>query len=431
MADDIPTARDLRDFVKHSKHLQKRIKKAKNSKAQRNAVSAFVRSRSAKMTALNQARTKRRIPPSEIDWSACDTRLDLKVPDSLEKAKVVLLTKETAEGAKLRYTLSFGVWQTARQILLKTVLEQIHVPHDTQFLLKGGRDTAVRRVQEYYAEGFVHIIEVDLNSAFHSFGSNGIAQMLGIPETWVETTLGGFLLKLSLSKPTSESMAEAINGNPCEMSKLVAFTLMNPSWLASLEGLTEGNCASPVACEILLAWLCEKLPQDWPSVRLVNYADNFLVMATCAKDAHTAATLLQEYLSEHPAAPPNKTITASTDVAKLGNPFPFLGYWMCPKGGELRAVISEKGRKKLKCQRRKAYKALGQPLASPSDRAEILNEVWFKHEAVLSGYRLWAEGRTSTIKAYLKMHNYAEELGTDTQKLSKRLLKMLAETEMT
>jgi len=431
MANVIPTARDLRGFVKHSKQLQKRIKKAKNSKARRNAMSAFVRSRSAKMTALNQARMKRRMPLSEVDWSACDKRLDLKVPDPLEKAEVVLLTKETTEGDKLRYTLSFGVWHTARQILLKTVLEKIHVPHAAQFLLKGGRDAATRRVQEYYAEGFLHIVEVDLNSAFHSFGSDGIAQMLGIPENWVETTLGGFLLKLSLSKSTSESMAEAINGNPCEMSKLEEFTLMNPSWLASLEGLTEGNCASPVACEILLAWLCEKLPQDWPSVRLVNYADNFLVMATCAKDAHTAATLLQEYLSEHPAAPPNKTITASTDVAKLGQPFSFLGYWMCPQEGKLRAVISEKGRKKLKSQRRKAYSALGQPLASPSDRAEILNEVWFSHEAVLSGYRLWAEGRSSTIKAFLKMHIYAQGLGLNTLKLSKRLSKMLAETEMT
>lgn len=416
-----PTIAALKRHKKRADYLKAKIGGAKSQNLRKKAALNYLRSFSSKVVALEMARLKLGMPAKDVDWNACAEKLDLCQPGVKEPVRLVAQDKETATETKHRFTFDFGLWHRARQILLKTCLDKIHTPHPAQYLHQGGRDVAVEVVRKNYAEGLHFVAELDLNSAFHSFGTKETAEFLGLPEAVVDTTLSGSSLKVVPSTSISQIIAYDAQHHEAGMSKLDVIDVMMPEWRRALEGLTEGNCASPVACEMLLAWVCEKLPHDWPNVRLVNYADNFLVMATSAEDVQHAVVLLREYLSEHPAAPPNTPITATVDFAEHGKPFPFLGYWLVPQAGDLRVEISNRGRAKLKDLRRKARKKIIAKNTDPTSRAEMLNDVWRKQRAVVSGYRLWEAGNKQIISKTRKIYTASLASGLDEGLLDKSL----------
>ena len=417
-----------KDFKQHQRRetqLLAKIGQGKTDRQRKRAIKSYLTSYSSKFVSLELARQKKDVPVKDIDWDKAITRLDLWKAEEKECVQIIAQGKEGSGGDELRYTFSFKVINTARQILLKSCLSKLYKPHRSQFVLRGGRDVAIKTVQAYYAEGYTHICELDLNSAFHSFGTEEIARFLKLPGKVVENTLGGKALKIVPSTSISQIIAYADVDQAEGHSKMDVVDATCLGWRRALEGLTEGNCASPVACEMLLAWVCEKLPQDWPEVRLVNYADNFLIMATSANDVQHAVVLLREYLSEHPAAPPNKPITATTDFSDHGKPFPFLGYWLEPRSHGLVANASNRGFSKLADLRCKALHKCRSKQISPDSRSEILNEVWHKQVAIVGGYSLWLHGTAHIKTKTRKLYQNTEPYGVSLERLSKPLRSVL------
>lgn len=418
-------SKELKQHERRSTLLLAKIRHAKSNRQQKRAVKSYLTSYSSKFVALELARQKKNTPLKDIDWDKAITRLDLWKAEEKELVQLIAWEKEGIESVDYRVTLSFKVINTARQILLKRCLQKLYKPNKRQFVYRGGRDVAIRTVQAHYAEGYTHVCELDINSAFHSFGSEEIGRFLKLPGKVVENTLGGKSLNIVTSTSINQIIAydDADQDQGC--SKMDIVDSVFESWRRALEGLTEGNCASPVACEMLLAWVCEKLPQDWLEVKLVNYADNFLIMAVSANDAQHAVDLLREYLSEHPAAPPNKPITASNDLFNHGKPFPFLGYWLEPQKHGLEATISNRGFAKLKDLRRKALRKCRSESISPDVRSMVLNEVWHKQQAILAGYSLWSMGKDQVENRTRKLYKNVEAYGVNHDVLSKSLRSVL------
>ena len=314
-----------------------------------------------------------------------------------------------------RMLLKFGQENRARQMMLKMALMHRFKTQPEQFMMNGGRDKAIQKLVANYKEGFQYVLELDVYRCFNSFDVLGVSKHLALPKEVCRNVLSGINLNISLSR----CYEKIIDYSPTEFEGLTSLQVlahMDSDWEPARQGLTEGSLVSPFVCELLLAWVVERLPKS--KGRLINFADNFLFMCESENEVMELHNILQELLFKHPAGPlkvkPYKT------VFKPGQPFEFLGYWIEPYGGEASVRWPERADKKSRKQRGRVYNLL---LSSVSleRKANAINNLFKRQRNLISGYQEWQNGKNYFRTKMTNLVLEAKSHGVTDQMLVKEL----------
>ncbi|MDQ1900711.1 hypothetical protein RAH32_09690 [Paracoccus sp. WLY502] len=282
-----------------------------------------------------------------------------------------------------RYILSFGTENRARQILLRNLLKARWNVSRAQTMMNGGRNAAVQQVIRHYTEGYIHIAELDIKRCYKSFGMIGIQQMLHLPERVVRHVLSAASLNIDLSYTARRVI---YHDHDIPLTPMELFRgLHGEDWDEAQQGLIEGSKVSPFVAELLLAPVCQAILASGAGV-VINYADNFLLMAKTKCGLETMKTILREKLRTHPAGP----LTVGEVYAKfaLNSAFDFLGYKLVPGVSSLNPEISERNERKARKIRSQAYKAIRSNL-SKEKLSEYIKHCVREHRSLLNAFPLW------------------------------------------
>lgn len=283
-----------------------------------------------------------------------------------------------------RYILSFGIENSARQIILRNLLKARWNVSHAQTMMNGGRNAAVQQVIRCYADGYTHIAELDIRRCYKSFGMTGIQRMLHLPERVVRHVLSAASLNIDLSY-TARRVIYHDHDIPLTPMELF-HGLHGEDWEEAQQGLIEGSKVSPFVAELLLAPVCQAILVSGAGV-VINYADNFLLMAKTKRGLETMKTILREELRTHPAGP----LTVEEVYNKFSHnfAFDFLGYKLVPVNSTLTPEISEKNEKKARKIRSRAYQAIRSNLPENEIRKLVQQRVQ-EHRDLLAAFPLWA-----------------------------------------
>ena len=266
----------------------------------------------------------------------------------------------------------------------------------------GGRDKAIQKLVTNYKEGFQYVIEVDVYHCFNSFDVLGVSKFLALPKEVCQKVLSGGDLNIVLSIEYGRKFDynPAGSGGPTALEE---FEKLDPDWVQARQGLTQGSLVSPFACELLLAWVVERLPKS--KGRLVNYADNFLLMCKSENEARELQTILEELLRQHPAGP--LKVNPYKPVYKPGQPFEFLGYPIEPYGGKATVGWPERAKRKGKKQRARVYSLLLSSV-SVERKANAINRLYRNQRDLIAGYQEWQGGKAYFRKKMSKITSEAK-----------------------
>jgi len=328
-------------------------------------------------------------------------RIDLWQPCG-EVARVLPVAKKNRpmHDPSYRFIFSFGRENRTRQVLIRNLLEARWATAPGQTMFGGGRAAAVRQTQQHFAEGFTHVVEADIRKCFNSFGMAGTASFLSLPEAVVNLSLSGRSLNVAphITWLKDHHMNELYGlfdlpqthprVPPRPMDVLAE--LYGEDWVRAQQGLIEGALCSSRVAELLLADICQVLGvPDYG--RLVNYADNFLLMARSQSDAAQLLAVLQDALLVHPAGP--LTVKEDLNLVPHGHAFEFLGYRFTPSQAELAVTWSSGNEAKARTLRRDCYRILGSSRMPFARKASVLAETEGKHRNFVYSFASWPGAR--------------------------------------
>lgn len=361
----------------------------------RSTVRDYVNSYSARLVAAAEAvdSCKRKTHKDVLQiaremnvWRFCDERVDVNVafrqvpPQRGQNAQYDI---------RARVTLSFGPENQARQILVRNVLKAMWRTSQAQTMLDGGRTRAARLVQDFYAEGYQHTLEADIYRCFPSFDNRGIGNFLCLPEKVTRHVLGASSLNLHPSRQCRKEVLYHSPSLPCTPMEQF-MEMFGEDWDPAQLGLIEGSKASPFAAELLLAPVCEALTKSGLG-RVVNYADNFVLMAKSKSELKKLTNILRKGLHTHPAGP--LQVKDLRNVTKPQMSFEFLGYKFLPAGDCLRSTWGEKAETKARKLRMYGHRVLtsGMPIKTKQREFDLIRQ---KHCGIVGAFPEWREGKS-------------------------------------
>lgn len=292
----------IREAPKERDSLLERIERAIES-GNRNRVRdielAFFRSRLVKLAYLIEANAARRAH-RRADLSSWNQRqrflgLAMSLSVFLPSGEAIFVKGEPkASGTGLRITQSFGLMDRARQAMVAAILKPyVEAKADSRQHLREGksRNSAMDAVRENLAAGFACIIELDVKNCFPSIDPRNFAPEcvnsftpLPLPRRVIENVV-----------MSSEEALSRFHGYQtyCDAH----------GWHNSVYGnhkmFRDASCGLPqgsLVSALIQAWVMSELLRYVPDtdvVRVVNYGDNFLIMAWTKADAEAAAQTLQ------------------------------------------------------------------------------------------------------------------------------------------
>ncbi len=363
----------LNRAMRHEQQLRKKIRKArKNGKKGwlRNHVHRYLTSYDAKLTVLvNRIKDMRRgtkLKPnfilSLVDqitlYAGCD-----------EIVKVNVRPKKSGSDYG-RPVLSFGHIERTRQEMLRRVMKDaVKEPCKNQFSTRRGVNRAIRLVKKHLVEGFVHVIEADIVSCYANYDKSKLPELFDpIPAKIIQEVLVPNLMgRLELYKESPLWVSQSDLNAPLAILEQKA----DPVFLKARCGLMQGSAASPLASELLLAEVM-RVMTDAPGP-VVNYADNFVLMAKTPNDALTMYKALFVLLRKHPAGPLSLKIEWRT--FKDNGCFEFLGYIfeVTEKGFSIEPTNDN--RQKFHEQVNREYKRILSKDMSPTRRMARIKEL--------------------------------------------------------
>lgn len=357
----------------------------------RAAVRDYLNSYASRYIAANEAvRTCKRRTHKSVEqittemnvWRPCDERVNVNVA----MKETPSFPSQCEYDIRARVTLAFGPENQARQILIRNLLKAMWYTSSCQTMHNGGRTRAVHLVKEYYAKGYQFIQEVDIYRCFPSFDNKGIGKFLCLPEKVTEHVLGASSLNLN---PSITCRREVIYHSPdFSLSPMeLLYERFGEDWDPAQLGLIEGSKVSSFAAELLLAPVCDDLAVSGLG-RVVNYADNFLLMAKTKRGLTKLIKILREGLHTHPAGP-LKVKDFPTHVAPQ-NEFEFLGYKFLPNGKRLSCTWGKRAETKARKLRREGHRLLTSSM--PQDRkASEFERIQKKHCSIVGAFPEWPD----------------------------------------
>ncbi len=403
---------------RHEKELARKFRAAcvkGGSRGWNTAARNYINSHAARFVAAEEAvRTCKRRSHKSAEaiakdlnvWRSCDevAHVGVKIAEELPPPGQGGMTEYRA-----RVVLSFGPENQARQILLRNLFKAMPGKHASQMMFNGGTTRAVRLVEDCYVDGYQHSMEVDIYRCFQSFDKQGISAFLRLPEKVTEHVLGASSLNL---RPSLTCMKDVLYHSPnLSMSPMELFMeLFGEDWDLTQLGLIEGSKASPFAAELLLAPICDDLAKRGAG-RVINYADNFLLMAKSKSELTKLYNLLREGLHTHPAGP--LQVKETPKRTRPQESFEFLGYKFLPNGESLQCTWAKKSETKAKRIRREGHRLLSSNMPN-IQKCGIYKDVCKKHRELVAAFPMWPENMEfhETKMRALKRHIARQRLRT-------------------
>ena len=193
-----------------------------------------------------------------------------------------------------RPTVEFGPEHRALQYLVVPLLRATASLTTDQFGTRGGTHAAVSRAASGMKKGFRWGFHIDIKNCFPSFQSEPLKTFLALPKEVTERVILSRHFKL-VSSDLEGLVGSADDG-------------FHEPWLASVRsGISQGSAASNWVCEIVVGHVLRALPHI-EGVLIVNYADNFLILAKSKLEAVSMRLALADALSVSPAGPLQPTL---------------------------------------------------------------------------------------------------------------------------
>ena len=342
--------------VKHQeKKLREHIKRAivaGDKQAEYRAKKAYLNSHHAKAVAAEQAnRESKRKYLGGVEHLAGS--LNMSAPCE-ELVWVTSSLQNTRSDGTARFVFNFGPEHQARQIMIKNAIYHPSQLSDDQTLTRGGAPEAIRRIMAAYAEGYHFVSELDIRKAYPSFDSRRAGSLLQLSESVTENNL---TLENTRVVPSNTCIKEQLYHDEtfaCSPEELFSIRY-GEDFSYAQQGLLEGSKVSPFIVEMLLTAVCQTIRASGLG-EVVNYADNFLLMARSRDDLSALESILREELRTHPVG----ALEVRDCIYDYfpGRSFEFLGYRLDSQGDQLVASLGAKTDKKLKELRRILYKEL-------------------------------------------------------------------------
>jgi CRISPR-associated protein Cas1 len=188
--------------------------------------------------------------------------------------------------------------------VVHTAIASVLVPYleeafeESSFAYRQGRGVrnAVARIEAWRGRGFVHVVEADINDYFNSVCHSKLLSKLKI-------------------------LLEDLPGS-VDLIRLVEVILEYQARTLGLteRGLIQGSPLSPHLANLFLDALDETMEGD--GVRIVRYADDFVILCKSERRAERALNKVRKVLSDHGL----KLNTEKSGVVTFERGFEFLGY---------------------------------------------------------------------------------------------------------
>ncbi len=220
-----------------------------------------------------------------------------------------------------RPILSFRLVESTHQEMLRRVMANgMRKTTNQQYSSRRGRPKAIKEVKKHLADGFVHVIEADIKSCYASYDKSKLPELFQpIPGKVIQEILVPELMgRLVLHKESPLIVSQPMLNAPLD----VLWENADPVFVQARLGLMQGSVASPLASDILLTQVMQGMA-DAPG-KVVNYADNFALMAKTQNDVMSMFQTLRSLLKDHPAGP--LSLKNEWETSKTNGYFEFLGY---------------------------------------------------------------------------------------------------------
>lgn len=245
----------------------------------------------------------------------------LEIPAELDVAQPLkethrLTVKEKKSGnGDLRFIRNFGPVHRTGQLMVLHVVERLFVPQAWQNTFTG-LPHIVGIIKSALLGGTVYFATLDIKNHYGSFSIKELVNWLPTPQMWVENVVGARHASVGDVKVSSQYIP---------LSKLI---------LLAQPGLPLGSICSPMIAAHSVSFL------KWtpnPHRMLVNYADNFLLLATSSQALWEGIDELTAAVGKLPAG---KFQLKTQSDGHAGHGFDFLGHNLRPHQDKVRVVPS-------------------------------------------------------------------------------------------
>ncbi|MBV5263237.1 hypothetical protein [Pinisolibacter aquiterrae] len=259
-------------------------------------------------------------PTLEMCFKIRDT---LKLGQPIDEVSVVRVKAKPAGGHRCIHT--FGPIHRTQQEIVRRVLTDEFEPRSFQYALRGVH-AAVLQVQNFLKAGYVHMAQLDISDFFGHFELEKLAPELPLPWEVVEHAVVGRHIVMA-GPPGSGS--HSTHGVPHPTYSPLPVSIADEARL----GLPQGSICSPIVTELCLS----RLPwSPTPAVKLVNYVDNFLLLATDEGSLQEEIEKLKWALAQLPGG----TFSFKPPLKKTGEAgMVFLGHIFQVSNGELHTLV--------------------------------------------------------------------------------------------
>ena len=336
----------------HELKLRQRLRCAyqdESSAALKAAVRKYLHSYDARLRAVdlanNSLRPNQRLPKSALSGIAEGLN---PWKGSSEKVMVHLIFKDN--GHDFRPIFVFGIEQRSLHQLVLPVLQATAQLHECQYALQGGVQQAITKVRKGLEDGFIHTAELDIRKFFSSLGQKGVAEALPLPKEVTRNVVLSHNLPIVV-----KSIPSLFSEDPEEM----AICGVDVSQICVSEvprGIPQGSGISPLVAEMVLSGTIGELAEQ-ECCRIVNYADNVLVMAKSSKSCGGLGDNLSGLLMDHPAGP---LLLNDPTYFEMGGPIVFLGHVLERIGGIVEVSPSDENLSRMRRRIRSSLRSAQQ-----------------------------------------------------------------------
>jgi hypothetical protein len=222
-----------------------------------------------------------------------------------------------------------GLLHRTAQTIVQWIVGAYFVPRSFQYTHLGV-PAAIKKVNALVKAGHVHAARLDIKDFFVSFDAEKLATELPLPKEVVDHAVVGRLMKVVMDQ--EKPHGSKIHGSPSttELSPSLGCLL----WKARL-GIPQGSGCSPIVGMLVisrLAWT------PMPGVMLINYADDFLLLAVTPQLLDEAIEQLTEAVQDLPGG--HFTLKLSQN-GPLKRGIGFLGHKLEFQDGQLKTSPSD------------------------------------------------------------------------------------------
>jgi hypothetical protein len=230
----------------------------------------------------------------------------------------VLVHSQKKKSGDYRPICEFGLWHRTRHELVLRVMECHLQPRPFQYTLKGVA-SAIRAVKQAVGSGYIHLARLDIKSFFESFRIEKLSPILPLSPEVVEHAVFGRHMRAKGAYRRAHYTSYS-------------------SWATLLaqarRGLPQGAACSPIIgvfCLSHLKWSMTK------GVLLINYADDFLLLAKTQELLEAAMGELIQAMAELPGGHFVPTIMDQSSAYKG---IRFLGHRVQILNGIVKTTVS-------------------------------------------------------------------------------------------